>query len=496
MCDGASFIFAVEKSLIVRARVLNFPPKKTPQTKVFSSSTATKEIKTIESLTQNFVQSFKRPIFKNLPKMSDVKPKRDHKNRRRTCAVAVCRSRPPGTWYHRFPKDPKLQEIWIQACRREAPVNLNTAYVCSRHFLETDFQRDLFNELLGLPTRHYLISGAIPTLHLLPEKDDDDDQTKKTTKSGPTNSKAKDGKTSVDKKQSSKRVKKSTAASVKSVKKSAAASVKTVKKSAAALAKNVKKPTAASVKNVKKSTAASVKNVKKPTAASVKNVKKSTAASVKTVKKPTAASDKNDKKPTAASVKNVKKSAAVSVQASPRTRVKRGISKPVEQEDDEEESEAAAQPASPGPDTSLSSQSSKVAGKVKPTLKSAAQTNPVPVPEAVSPKTVPTAGSVPVSAVGVTSSSLPSLPESGPKTKVAQIIFDAPSQSYWRSEAKKQKLTVEADAERARAITQSFSVSSTDLLWARIHELEDKVAQQQKIIGSMCFACQKRLLNK
>ena len=373
--------------------------------------------------------------------MSDVKPKRDHKNRRRTCAVAVCRSRPPGTWYHRFPKDPKLQEIWIQACRREAPVNLNTAYVCSRHFLETDFQRDLFNELLGLPTRHYLISGAIPTLHLLPEKDDDDDQTKKTTKSGPTNSKAKDGKTSVDKKQSSKRVKKSTAASVKSV---------------------------------KKSTAASVKSVKKSTAASAKNVKKSTAASVK----------------------NVKKSAAVSVKASPRTRVKRAISKPVEQEDDEEESEAAAQPASPGPDTSLSSQSSKLAGKVKQTLKSAAQTNPVPVPEAVSPKTVPTAGSVPVSTVGVTSSSLPTLPESGPKTKVAQIIFDAPTLSYWRSEAKKQKLSVEADAERARAITQSFSVSSTDLLWARIHELEAKVAQQQKIIGSMCFACQKRLLNK
>jgi hypothetical protein len=41
-----------------------------------------------------------------------------------------------------------------------------------------------------------------------------------------------------------------------------------------------------------------------------------------------------------------------------------------------------------------------------------------------------------------------------------------------------------------------FQISTSELLMARVHELEATVAAQQKLLNSMCFACQKRLLKK
>jgi hypothetical protein len=85
------------------------------------------------------------------------------------CAVAVCKS-PSGVSYHRFPKDPKLRKVWVSACRRQDYFNEDKARVCENHFQSTDFERDLRNELLHLPTRKILKKGAFPTINLLPNQ--------------------------------------------------------------------------------------------------------------------------------------------------------------------------------------------------------------------------------------------------------------------------------------------------------------------------------------
>ena len=85
------------------------------------------------------------------------------------CAVALCPS-PRGVSYHRLPKDPKMRKVWLLACKRKDNFNHDEARVCETHFLPTDFDRDLKNELLQLPTRKILKKGAFPTLNLLPNE--------------------------------------------------------------------------------------------------------------------------------------------------------------------------------------------------------------------------------------------------------------------------------------------------------------------------------------
>ena len=85
----------------------------------------------------------------------------------RTCAVAICRS-PLDAIYHRFPKDLNLQKVWVQACKREGKIPVATARVCSSHFKEEDYQRDIQHELLNLPLRRLLKDNAVPTLNLAP----------------------------------------------------------------------------------------------------------------------------------------------------------------------------------------------------------------------------------------------------------------------------------------------------------------------------------------
>lgn len=46
---------------------------------------------------------------------------------------------------------------------------LVSARVCSSHFGEADYERDLANELLNLPVRKILRDEAVPTLNLAPE---------------------------------------------------------------------------------------------------------------------------------------------------------------------------------------------------------------------------------------------------------------------------------------------------------------------------------------
>lgn len=44
--------------------------------------------------------------------------------------------------------------------------NCATARVCSRHFHDDDYERDVQHEILGLPTRFRLRKGAVPERNL------------------------------------------------------------------------------------------------------------------------------------------------------------------------------------------------------------------------------------------------------------------------------------------------------------------------------------------
>lgn len=88
-------------------------------------------------------------------------------NMGRACAVAVCKST-TGLTVHRFPSDPQLRKAWIVACRRKDPFDPDKMRICESHFLPTDYERDLRNELLNLPLRKLLKPESIPTQNLLP----------------------------------------------------------------------------------------------------------------------------------------------------------------------------------------------------------------------------------------------------------------------------------------------------------------------------------------
>lgn len=86
-----------------------------------------------------------------------------------SCAVAQCHNccfKEPGTIYHRFPKSEELRRVWLSRCKRTDKFNVNTARVCSKHFLPEDYERDMKNELLGLPTRKILRLNAIPSQYI------------------------------------------------------------------------------------------------------------------------------------------------------------------------------------------------------------------------------------------------------------------------------------------------------------------------------------------
>ena len=73
---------------------------------------------------------------------------------------------------HYLPKEPDRVAAWIQAARREDPVNVKNACVCSIHFKAEDYDRDLKFELLnpGKGTtdnpRRRLTMTAVPSLNI------------------------------------------------------------------------------------------------------------------------------------------------------------------------------------------------------------------------------------------------------------------------------------------------------------------------------------------
>lgn len=86
------------------------------------------------------------------------------------CAVVGCNSTHRKTKggairYHRFPGDSKIRAKWLQACGKQL-TNCATARICSRHFTDEWYERDVQHEILGLPTRCRLKRGAIPEKNL------------------------------------------------------------------------------------------------------------------------------------------------------------------------------------------------------------------------------------------------------------------------------------------------------------------------------------------
>nr|XP_022914490.1 tigger transposable element-derived protein 4-like isoform X1 [Onthophagus taurus]XP_022914491.1 tigger transposable element-derived protein 4-like isoform X1 [Onthophagus taurus]XP_022914492.1 tigger transposable element-derived protein 4-like isoform X1 [Onthophagus taurus]XP_022914494.1 tigger transposable element-derived protein 4-like isoform X2 [Onthophagus taurus]XP_022914495.1 tigger transposable element-derived protein 4-like isoform X2 [Onthophagus taurus] len=91
----------------------------------------------------------------------------------RNCAVSTCKnsymkSKKEGKSiiYHSFPKDQKMQKLWAKktGCTNER--NFKNCQICSDHFCEDDYERDLRNELLGIPPRKVLKKTAVPSLRL------------------------------------------------------------------------------------------------------------------------------------------------------------------------------------------------------------------------------------------------------------------------------------------------------------------------------------------
>lgn len=84
------------------------------------------------------------------------------------CCVADCKNnkkKNSSLQFHRFPKAKHLQKEWKVKCQRlETSFNPTIAYVCSVHFKEQDYARDLKSELMGIHSRKLLLPTAVPKL--------------------------------------------------------------------------------------------------------------------------------------------------------------------------------------------------------------------------------------------------------------------------------------------------------------------------------------------
>nr|XP_027234011.1 uncharacterized protein LOC113825388 [Penaeus vannamei] len=92
------------------------------------------------------------------------------------CSVVGCRlgDRPKDALYHRFPKEEGIREEWVIFSGKKK-VNFKFERICSVHFKETDYERRLKYEILGLPVprhRRNLKKDAIPSKNKPKVKDE------------------------------------------------------------------------------------------------------------------------------------------------------------------------------------------------------------------------------------------------------------------------------------------------------------------------------------
>lgn len=92
------------------------------------------------------------------------------------CAVACCNNSRVKTrnfpvenkiFYFRFPKDPILSKEWVQRCyRANTCFNPKTSVICSEHFTNDDYERDLKAELLKITPSRVLKPCAVPSVNV------------------------------------------------------------------------------------------------------------------------------------------------------------------------------------------------------------------------------------------------------------------------------------------------------------------------------------------
>ncbi|XP_046981915.1 zinc finger protein 271-like isoform X1 [Schistocerca americana] len=87
------------------------------------------------------------------------------------CAIAGCTNHSRqvnklGIKFHIFPKKSETKQKWINACKRADKFSVENARVCSIHFTDSDYERDLKSELLNIPSKCKLKTDAVPTLNL------------------------------------------------------------------------------------------------------------------------------------------------------------------------------------------------------------------------------------------------------------------------------------------------------------------------------------------
>ncbi|XP_067142191.1 uncharacterized protein [Centruroides vittatus] len=63
----------------------------------------------------------------------------------------------------------RIRSEWINRCKRDDKFNPDTSRICSVHFVQGGYEKDLQNELLGvisLPVRKIMKKTTVPTLNL------------------------------------------------------------------------------------------------------------------------------------------------------------------------------------------------------------------------------------------------------------------------------------------------------------------------------------------
>lgn len=71
--------------------------------------------------------------------------------------------------FHRFPiKNSHLCKRWLHATKREDKINVKTAAVCSKHFLDSDYKVNLKHQLLNYSPKCYraLKEDVVPSQNL------------------------------------------------------------------------------------------------------------------------------------------------------------------------------------------------------------------------------------------------------------------------------------------------------------------------------------------
>ncbi|XP_055372764.1 uncharacterized protein LOC129606452 [Condylostylus longicornis] len=68
------------------------------------------------------------------------------------------------TKFFRFPKNKEIAKIWIQKCGRKDKFNIQSSYICSKHFVQEHYRRNLQHELLNYSPKNSkkLKDDAVP----------------------------------------------------------------------------------------------------------------------------------------------------------------------------------------------------------------------------------------------------------------------------------------------------------------------------------------------